>query len=952
MNTAEILALINNPEVFEINQLPRSSHKKTYDKDGNSLDFLLNGEWFINYVDDITNRDQNFMNGSAHGDRIEVPSNVELKGYGQIHYVNTQYPWDGVEKVEIGQAPQKVNYCTQLIKEFEYTRRDEKKYSLNFEGVESAFNIWLNGQYIGYSTDAYTTSEFDITDHLITGKNSIAIEIYKYTASSWLDDQDFWRLSGIIRDVYIREKTKEYIVDHRVDYELHGTSVEISLTVTGDYEYDPIVTITDPNGTDIYSGRVTEKIRLNNIKLWNYEEPNLYQFHFISPNEQFTQAIGFRKIDLIDETFYLNDEKIIFRGINRHEFSNKSGRALTKEDIRKDIQLIKEANFNAIRTSHYPNQPYFYELCDEVGLLVIDEVNLETHGTWFKAGGADESKGFLPGNNPKYEANVLKRAENLYQRDKNFTSVVMWSLGNESYGGETLGKMYEYFKYVDNRRYVHYEGVFWDRSVAILSDIESQMYITSENVEKWLNENPNKPYMLCEYSHAMGNSNANLLDYIELEKYKNYHGGFIWEFIDQALEVDGKMQYGGDFGDRPTDYNFICDGLVGPNREVTDELLYVTDLFAPIQITCSEEEVLIVNNHKYVDMTNVKLTTYNQDTTKSIKSIELAKDSQYSESINSNVTKVEVEYNGYTKVLEPNKMQSEFLKSKSSHFEFVDGNWNFGLKTDNMEILFSKNHHSLTSLKFKEQQIFKDVKSAFIPNFWRPYTNNEIGAGLHEQFSIWQMVSKYQVANLTNYNFDGECLRVKIEYKHMHMLDYLFVLEYEINRNEEIFVNYSFKQLKSNLPIQCIGLKAELDKSFNEFTYYGNGPYASYVDRKDKMQKGVYKVEVDEQNNYVYPQETSNRTDCERLNIYNSDVQVNFHFDRQIDFSVISNSDDDIENAKNRADLNNDTRQLKINSQNSGVAGDDSWGNKVKEKYQINTTTEQTLSFKIDFGNK
>lgn len=954
MKTNELFNLINNPEIFELNQVQRSAHKKTFGINDQSLDFVLNGVWNINYYSDIVERDEEFYNKTKLSSTIQIPSNFELHGYGQLHYVNTQYPWDGVEDLSIGQTPRKVNYCFQLIKNFDYKINDDNKYSICFEGVESAFNLWLNGQYIGYSTDAYTTSEFDITENLIDGENSIAIEIYKYTASSWLDDQDFWRMSGIIRDVYIREKTVNYVDDHSISYEINSSTMTVNISLknqTNNLE-DIYLELIDPLGNILYDDVVKKQIELENIMLWNFEEPNLYKFKFKSTTEYFVQKIGFRTIRLDDGTYTLNGERIIFKGINRHEFSNKRGRAITRNDIRADVQLLKESNFNAIRTSHYPNQPVFYEYCDELGLLVIDEVNLETHGSWYKNGGVNLDQGYLPGDNKKYELSVLKRAQNLYERDKNFTSVIMWSLGNESYGGSTLNKMYKYFKAVDKSRFVHYEGVFWDRSFPKLSDIESQMYITSELVEEWLIANPQKPYMLCEYSHAMGNSNGNLMDYIKLEKYENYHGGFIWEYMDQAIEKDGMLLYGGDFGDRPTDYNFICDGLVGANREVTDELRYVTDIFDPMKISKDKNQLIIENNFIYLNEVAIRVSIESHDKVDKHFEICLSKNKMHVIENIEDYKKIVISYLNKTQNIVINQQLNSNNVVAKQKLEFIDGDWNFGIRSKNLDLLFSKNHNSLASLKYKGKQIFKDVKGAFRPNFWRPFTNNEIGAGIDDIYSIWQVTSRYQKAKIKSYEFSNNELVVLIEYTYPHFKDYKFDIEYKVNEEEEIKVSYKLYAQQNNIPIQCVGIKALLDNEFNKFEYIGNGPYANYCDRKEGMLNANYKSSTREQDNYIYPQEANNRTDVSQLSIHSEAVRMWFEFSKPIDFSLISNSDEEIEIATNKSELTNSKVQLKINSYNTGVAGDDSWGNVVKSKYSADITEDNTLSFIVRFALK
>lgn len=942
MKTNELIKILDDPNIFEINRVTPSS---TFATCGEEIS--LDGTWGFKFFDQVENRDENFHVNEITDEFIDIPSNIELKGYGLIHYVNTQYPWDGNEDVKVGKSPWKINYCSQFTKTVYIESAGQ--YIIDFHGVESAFNVWVNGQHVGYATDSFTTNSFDISSYLNKGDNIIAVEVYKYSASSWLNDQDFWRLSGIFRSVKIRPINDQTIFDISIDYDLdilNSTAVvDITFVKKSEFNIDLEVEF-DGKIVHKCSSNSNMSFNLANLMLWNSETPHLYNLKFISNDLTYEKKIGFRKVEIIDKVLYLNGKRLIFKGMNRHEFSPLTGRAISNEETRKDLELLKEYNFNAVRTSHYPNNIEFYNLCDELGLYVIDEVNLETHGSWMVAGDRKDTTEQLPGNNSNYRENVLQRAVNMYERDKNNTSVIIWSLGNESYGGKTINEMYNYFKTADKHRLVHYEGIFWDRSYPNSSDFESQMYTSSEKIEDYFNTDFDKPFLLCEYSHAMGNSNGNFSDYIDLiDKYPSYCGGFIWEFMDQAIQIDGNYYYGGDFADRPTDFDFICDGLVGPNREITSELQYVGVLNNPLQILKVDNVLTITNKNTFKDYNELKIVKQ-KDGSSSIEVIGLDVNNSHDLPIEDGV---HYQFWHDSKLL--NEFSSEIIKpiinDNRKEITFIDGDHNFSVVGDEFSIMFSKVFNNVISLKIDGVEVYENIKSSFTPNFWRAPINNDIGANKHIENSIYKLLSYYQLSEIKSYKFEDETLQVSIKFFHPDFEWYKVYINYVIT-NEKCIVEVKDESNHLDKNYFNFGVKANLNECFKHFEFIGNGPFDSYSDRKIGLYPSKHAINISEQDGYIQPQEYGNKTDVSLLSINSNEVELMIESEEKFEFSLRQHSDIQLEHVRNKSLLVEESPFLRLNKFQVGVAGDDSWGSWVKDKY---ITKDKHLKFSIILRN-
>ena len=609
------LEWLENPEIFAVNRMEAHSDHKFYRsveelKNNNMiLKQSLNGKWYFSYAENASLRVKDFYkeNFDCKGfDMINVPAHIQLEGYDKCQYINTMYPWDGQEELRPPMISKSYNPVGSYIKYFEINDElKNKEIRLSFQGVETAFYLWINGEFVGYSEDTFTPSEFNITQYIKDGKNKIAVEVYKRSSASWIEDQDFWRFSGIFRDVFIYAIPEIHINDIFIKTELsddyNSAVLKSELKITSNTGYVSAY-LCDNKGNEVASVEEVKiekemevSFNINNINLWSAENPYLYNLFIkvLDDNKELIeiipQKVGFRKFELVNGIMKLNGKRIVFKGINRHEFNAEHGRSLTKEDMLWDIKFMKRHNINAVRTSHYPNQSLWYDLCDEYGIYLIDEANLESHGSWQKLGKCEPSWN-VPGSIPEWEGCVVDRAKSMLERDKNHPSILIWSCGNESYAGENILSMTKFFKERDNSRIVHYEGVFWNRDFNEISDIESRMYAKAADIEEYLNTNPEKPYISCEYMHAMGNSCGGMMKYTELEdKYEMYQGGFIWDYIDQALyrindNGEKVLAYGGDFTDRATDYNFCGNGIVFADRTISPKAQEVKFLYQNIKI--------------------------------------------------------------------------------------------------------------------------------------------------------------------------------------------------------------------------------------------------------------------------------------------------------------------------------------------------------------------------------
>ena len=610
---------LDNPEVFRVNQLEAHSDHCYYldysdmKKEKNPLFQSLNGQWEFSYSKNVKSRPVNFYEETfdASGfDKIMVPGHIELAGYDKIRYINTMYPWEGKEYHRGAYSMEATGAEKGMFSEAEYNPVGSyiKYFDLNksmcgkrihicFEGVEEAMYLWLNGQFVGYAEDSFTPSEFDLTPYIKEKGNVLAVQVHKMSTAAFLEDQDFFRFFGIFRNVTLKAIPDVHMDDVWFKPVLNQDNVSGSVTVSMKVSAPDAQNITasfilkDREENLLAEKSVQLKkeneylegticAELETVELWDNHDPYLYHAYVELKAEDGSLAevipydIGFRRIEIIDKIIYLNGKRLIITGVNRHEWNPKTGRCIGLEDMRADIACMLRNNINSVRTCHYPDQIPWYYMCDNAGIYVMAETNLESHGSFQKLGAIEPSCN-VPGSLPQWKEAVLDRARNNFETFKNHTSILFWSLGNESYAGDDIEAMNIYYAEKKDGRLVHYESAYYNRAYEYtISDLETRMYAKPEDVEEYLNNSPKKPYILCEFMHDMGNSMGGLGAYMKLiDKYDMYHGGFIWDFIDQAIlvkdQVTGKevLRYGGDFDDKPADYEFSANGIVFADRK-------------------------------------------------------------------------------------------------------------------------------------------------------------------------------------------------------------------------------------------------------------------------------------------------------------------------------------------------------------------------------------------------
>ena len=610
---------LDNPEVFKVNQLePHSDHCYYLDysdmkKEKNPLLQSLNGQWEFAYSKNVMERPVDFYKETfdASGfDKIMVPGHIELAGYDKIRYINTMYPWEGKEyhrgaySMEATGAEEgmfseaQYNPVGSYIKYFDLDKNMcGKRIHICFEGVEEAMYLWLNGQFIGYAEDSFTPSEFELTPYIKEKGNVLAVQVHKMSTAAFLEDQDFFRFFGIFRNVTLKAIPDVHLEDVwfkpvlNQDNESGSVSVSMKVSATDSQNVTAGFILKDREENILVEKSLqlnkennhlegTICVDLESVRLWDNHNPYLYHAYVELKAEDGSLAevipydIGFRRIEIIDKVVYLNGKRLVIMGVNRHEWNARTGRCIGIEDMKADISCILRNNINSVRTCHYPDQIPWYYMCDDAGIYVMAETNLESHGSFQKLGAIEPSCN-VPGSIPQWRDAVLERAKNNFETFKNHTSILFWSLGNESYAGDDIEAMNVYFAEKKDGRLVHYESAYYNRAYEDnISDFETRMYAKPEDVEEYLNNSPKKPYILCEFMHDMGNSMGGLGSYMKLiDKYDMYHGGFIWDFIDQAImvkdPVTGKdvLRYGGDFDDKPADYEFSANGIVFADRK-------------------------------------------------------------------------------------------------------------------------------------------------------------------------------------------------------------------------------------------------------------------------------------------------------------------------------------------------------------------------------------------------
>ena len=992
------LEWLENPEVFQVNRLEATSDHKYYktreelNKDNTSYKTLLNGTWKFSYGENLEEIIQDFYKTEfdyRDFNSIKVPAHIQMEGYDKPHYVNTMYPWDGHEEIEPPTIPKKYNPVGHYIREFEVNKQWNKdSIYICFEGVEAAFYLWVNGEFVGYSEDSFTPAKFDITNFCNEGVNKLAVMVVKYCSGSWLEDQDFWRFSGIFRDVYLYTKPKTHIDDMFITTNLKNnyknSDLSIALKVKGELKgsikaklsyYNKEVLTLD---TVIDDNKMLLTSEVSNVKLWSAEEPNLYtlEMEVVDEDNELVEIIntkvGFRAIEMINNIIHINGKRIVFKGVNRHEFSCHTGRAISKEEMLWDVKCIKQNNMNAVRTSHYPNNSYFYELCDEYGLYLIDETNIESHGTWQILGrcGMEQT---VPDSKDEWKKCVLDRGQSMLERDKNHPSIIMWSCGNEAYGGEDLYLLSEYFREKDPSRLVQYESIFWDRRFNETSDVESQMYTRVWDIEKYLNNNPKKPFILCEYSHAMGNSNGGFFKYTDLaDKYPMYQGGFIWDFIDQGImtkDIYGKeyIAFGGDFDDRPTDYNFCVNGIIFADRKESPKVQEIKYNYQNIKININDNNVEIKNENLFINLDNYEFiyTHLKEGIVLSEGSIEVK--AEAGETVNIVLPIEKATIGGNYTINVSAVLKEATIWAKKGHVvaygqyvyevkekeslcdkEIIVSNClaNFGVLGEDFEVIYSRVYGGMISYKYKGNEMIKSIPMA---NFWHAPTDNDRGCSIPHNFAQWKIASMYGKMSNMETKFNKTSAEVKYTYNLPTVPTTTYDITYITFGDGRIKVILDYKGIEGLSSMLDFGIIFKMPCKYENITWYGRGKEENYCDRNTAARVGLYSSKVkDSVSQYVIPQECGNKTDVKWAKIQcenNHGIEIS---GENFEFSALPYTPHELENAYHHYELPNIFNTVvKVSLKNIGVGGDNSWGAEPHEEYLIPSNKDMSLSFII-----
>lgn len=1015
--------IIKNPEIFEQNRLAAHSDHVCYKnelekiKGKSSLRYDMNGLWKFAYAKNQSLAPCGFeaADYDCKGwDEIRVPAHIQMEGYDVPIYTNTTYPWEADEFIKPGEVPEIFNPVASYVKYFTIPENmKNKRVCISFQGVESGFALWLNGHYVGYSENTFDPSDFELTDYIVEGENKLAVRVWKWTSSSWCEDQDFYRFSGIFRDVFLYAVPCAHVEDLSVVPTLNDTfdegTLSVSIKADGDgiasvklYElgdlsvekYDRAKLLLEEFDIELRNKEICEgSCNVKNPLLWSAEKPNLYEVKIIvkdthgNETEFISQLAGFRQFEMVDGLMKLNGKRIVFKGVNRHEFSSITGRVPNRDEVIKDIVTMKKNNINAIRTSHYPDDSMLYNLCDIYGIYMIAENNLESHGTWeaYNKGYVDLDF-VVPKDKPQWREMMLDRANSCYQRDKNHPAILIWSCGNESFGGKNIYEMSQLFRQLDKHRLVHYEGVFNDRSYNDTSDMESQMYTPAAGIEKFLAEHPEKPFICCEYTHAMGNSCGAMHKYTELtDREPRYQGGFIWDYIDQSIykkDRYGKwfLTYGGDFGDRPTDGDFSGNGICyGGEREASPKMQEVKFNYQNISVDFDSDYIFTVTNKNLFVNTSVfdafailladGEEVYRTKLQISVPPMDRAS-YEVPVTLKNSMIDVEKEYCIVVSfVLKENtiwekagyeiafgqhmikKPVSEYSCDKS--VELVVGNGNILVRGENFKALFSRMNLGMVSYVYGGVEMLPNTIP--LPNFWRTPTNNDSGNMMPQRYAQWKIASMY-VTTRQDQRFADTSPRVEKNDNNIAITYTYFMpttpqssceVTYRVFGDGTIETTLSYDPVKELGDMPEFGMMFKLDADYDTVKWYGLGPQETYEDRQHGGKYGVYENKVaDNIAEYLVPQESGNKCRVRYAKVMDKKGRGMLFFGDELSFSALPYTPHELENAAHHFELPPvHYTVVRVAKKQMGVGGDDSWGSHTHPEYLLDASEKMEFTF-------
>lgn len=996
-----------SPDYFAENRISAHSDHKWYPSEAdlqmgkNTLIYFLNGYWHFFCAENEGQVPQGFESTNFDCTRwksIAVPSHIQMEGFGVPQYANTQYPWDGVVDVQTGQTPLEWNPVACYVKEF-YLPQNMfgKRVFLSMQGVESCAAIWLNGEYVGYSNNSFAPCEFELTALLQDGENKLAIRVYKWNSGSWMEDQDFFSFSGIYRDVFLYATPAAHITDVKVTTDLDDSFKNGCLTVQGIVQADAGYAVRICEDTQvllqkrIQGNSFCADIHKANPKLWSAECPNLYSLRIELWDSECTVLheivpirVGFRRFEIRDGVMKINGKRIVFNGVNRHDFSPEVGRAVTEKHIRRDLITMKQNNINAVRTCHYPDSQVLYDLCDELGLYVIAENNMETHGTWNNELTAMQKA--LPNDHMEWEPMLFDRIHTMFQNYKNHPAVLIWSLGNESYGGSVIRDMARYIRGLDSSRLVHYEGIFHDRRYSDeTSDIESQMYTPVLKIKEFLAENRTKPMICCEYSHSMGNSNGALDRYTKLtEEDELYQGGFIWDLLDQAIKRTDRYGktvylYGGDLDDCPNDGNFSGNGLCYADGSVTPKMAEVKADYQTIDVQVQDNTICIKNKNLFINTDIfdcvITLERDGREIRRQKQPVSVPPGSEWIIPCPFEQEELPGEY----AVTVSFRLKEDTLWASAGHevafgqgtylvekadnrvehrpLRVIDTDFNIGVSGDQFSVLFSKLYGGMVSYKFGGMELLKTMP---LPNFWRPMTDNDFGGGIQQICGFWKIASEFITHRSVSrghwapeyqpkIKMENGCAIITYTYFMSSAPESQCTVNYSVDHSGEVGCTLRYVPSADLPPMPEFGMIFRLDAKYDRIQWFGNGPGESYCDRKNGVRLGLWADSVENQfARYLRPQESGYHTDTRWVKVMDERGRGLLISGNHFGFSALPWTPHEIECAKHPNELPPiHNTILRCSLMQMGVGGDDTWGSIPHQEYWLSQNQALTFSFRI-----
>ena len=950
---------------------------------------LLNGTWKFQYFNSIYDIQDSFFEknyDTENFDEIQVPSVWQMAGYDTHQYTNIRYPFP----FDPPYVPQDIP-CGAYVHNFEYSR-DEKasKAFLNFEGVDSCFYVWINGSYIGYSQVSHMTSEFDVTDVLQDGTNTVAVLVMKWCDGSYLEDQDKFRMSGIFRDVYILKRPKQAISDYHIKTRIEDMLAKVEIEMKFYFPLNVKISIEDRNGAVVALGSIAEEgtavLEIASPELWNTENPYLYKLILETENEVIVDHIALRKIEIKDQVIYLNGQKIKFRGVNRHDSDPVTGFTISLEQLTTDLTLMKQHNFNAIRSSHYPNAPFFYEMCDKYGFMVIDEADIEAHGPFmiYRKEDTDYNR-FKRWNekiadDPVWEEAIVDRVKLMVERDKNRFCIVMWSMGNESAYGCNFEKALEWTKNFDPDRITQYESARYrnyDETYDYSNlDVYSRMYPALSEIQEYLDKDGSKPFLLVEYCHSMGNGPGDFEDYFQMiQDNDKMCGGFVWEWCDHAIAhgtaENGKTiyAYGGDHGEEIHDGNFCMDGLVYPDRTVHTGLLEYKNVYRPARVISYDKESGELVLHNYMDFDDLKdYVKISYELTQDGLVISKGKLPEVSAAPHSE-GKINLKIN----VPESGKCYLKFIYHLKKELPLLDEDHILGF--DEIEVSQKDAKCQLAekwvekTVTDSELQVSEDDTQIHIKGREFAYTIDRRTALFTEmKFAGREYLNHPMELNIWRAPTDND-MYIKSEWKKAHydkaytrayttevvqgkhgvkITSHASVVAETVQKILDVTITWKIEaagKIDADIAVTKddefpdlprFGVRMFLDKKLSAVRYFGMGPQESYCDKHQAASHGLYRADVgDLHEDYIRPQENGSHYDCEYVELNNSRYGIVASAEKAFSFNASYYTQEELEKKTHNYELiESDSVVFCVDYALNGI-GSNSCGPVVLEQYRF-----------------